>query len=314
MYSPPRRYLSLQDRGDILAIRSFAQMTLSEDSALRIAMGQCIEDERCFREPRSDPAALFLEWEDDGFTRTGTSTIIVRARRASKALGVGLKRKGSLLVIKSNRSKKTDAVMGIRRYLTQKVARPQKFQKFKKLMSKIKHGAIFAILENNLVSNKMLTDAKTMRSDAFFRFTVAARADVLPTSANVQQWYRQPRTVCQRCNKHTERTLAHILNGCQANCTGMTRRHNEVVDMVRRAIEKHMVDRPHSGIGENTTMGGEGLSEEMRRLRPDLNFVLASMCGTRFTVMIDISCPYGHILDSKNTLQKVYVDKLEKYK
>jgi hypothetical protein len=45
-----------------------------------------------------------------------------------------------------------------------------------------------------------------------------------------------------------------------------------------------------------------------------LNFVAgSSTCGTLFTVLIDISCPYGRISYGENTLEKVYVDKLEKY-
>jgi hypothetical protein len=46
----------------------------------------------------------------------------------------------------------------------------------------------------------------------------------------------------------------------------------------------------------------------------DLNFVVgSSTCRTLFTVLIDISCPYGRISYGENTLEKVYVDKLVKY-
>jgi hypothetical protein len=47
------------------------------------------------------------------------STITARARRACKALNLGRKLEGSLLVIKVNGSeKKTDASIGISRYLS----------------------------------------------------------------------------------------------------------------------------------------------------------------------------------------------------
>jgi hypothetical protein len=91
----------------------------------------------------------------------------------------------------------------------------------------------------------------------------------------------------------------------------MIRRHNKVVDVVRKAIEEHMVNRFHSGIGENTTMVRQSLTEETRRLRPNLNFV-ANTFVTRFAAMIDISCPTGRISYGENTSQKMYVDKLEK--
>jgi hypothetical protein len=98
------------------------------------------------------------------------------------------------MVIKADESeKKTNSAIGISRYLTQKIMRPRKTET---LLKKEKHKITFATLEDNLVSNKILTDAKTMKSNAFFRFTVAARADVLPTPANIQQWYHQPRINC----------------------------------------------------------------------------------------------------------------------
>jgi hypothetical protein len=46
---------SLRDRGDVLTIRSFAQMTLSDDMGVRAAMRQFIEDERKFRRIETDP-------------------------------------------------------------------------------------------------------------------------------------------------------------------------------------------------------------------------------------------------------------------
>jgi hypothetical protein len=54
-------------------------------------------------------------------------------------------------------------------------------------LKKENHGATFATLEDTFEWNKIFNDARTMKSDAFFRFPVAARADVLPTLANIQQ-------------------------------------------------------------------------------------------------------------------------------
>jgi hypothetical protein len=53
-------------------------------------------------------------------------------------------------------------------------------------LRKEKHGVTFATFENNLISNRILTNAKTTRSDAFFRLAVAARADILPTPPNIE--------------------------------------------------------------------------------------------------------------------------------
>jgi hypothetical protein len=93
----------------------------------------------------------------------------------------------------------------------------------------------------------------------------------------------------------------------------MTQRHNRVVEVVRRAIIEKMRGRLHSPIGENVALHDEGLSEGVRRLRPDLNFI-ASERGEQFTVLIDISCPFGRISYRDNTLDKVSLDKRAKYK
>jgi hypothetical protein len=106
-------------------------------------------------------------------------------RRAYKNQNVEQKLEGAFMVIKANASeKKINSAVGISRYLTQKVMRPRKIEI---LLRKEKHGVTFATLKDNLVSTKILTDVKTMKSDAFFRFTVAARADVLSILANIQQ-------------------------------------------------------------------------------------------------------------------------------
>jgi hypothetical protein len=183
---------------------------------------------------------------------------------------------------------------------------------FKALLEKEKHGATFTTLENNLISNRTLIDVKNPRPNAVFRFTPAARADLLPTPANVEQWYRKPRTSCQRCGRDAMPTLAHILNGCQGNFKEMTKRHNRVVEVVRKAIVENLRNKMYSGIGENVAIEEEGLSEEVRRLRPDLNFV-ANFRRTLSTVLIDVSCPFGRISHGVDTLKKVYVDKLAKY-
>jgi hypothetical protein len=89
----------------------------------------------------------------------------------------------TFMVIKAKGSEKTtNPAVDISRYLTHKVMRPRKIET---LLRKEKYEATCATLEHNLASNRMLTNAKIMKSHAFFRFTVAAKAAILPTPANV---------------------------------------------------------------------------------------------------------------------------------
>jgi hypothetical protein len=70
------------------------------------------------------------------------------------------------MVIKANRPEnKTNCAVGIGRSMTQKGVR---LRKIETLLRKQKHGVTFAGQENNLVSNKMLIDVRTMTSDMFF--------------------------------------------------------------------------------------------------------------------------------------------------
>jgi hypothetical protein len=94
--------------------------------------------------------------------------------------------------------------------------------------------------------------------------------------------------------------------------TEMIRRHNKIVGVIRKAIKEYMKERLLSKIGDNTVVQEEGLSEEVRSLRPDLSFV-TKIFGSIHTVLIDISCPYERISYGANTLEKVYIDKKEKY-
>jgi hypothetical protein len=106
---------------------------------------------------------------------TGTSIIIEKTRRPCKNQNVGLNLEGAFMIIKANRSQKEiNSAVPIGRCLIQKIVRRRKIETLRR---KEKVGATFATVEGNLASNKMLTEAITMKSDAFFRFTIAAKAD-----------------------------------------------------------------------------------------------------------------------------------------
>jgi hypothetical protein len=92
----------------------------------------------------------------------------------------------------------------------------------------------------------------------------------------------------------------------------MTKRHNNVVSAIQRAIEENMTERLLSKIGDNTVIREESLSEDVQSLRPDLNFIIRTF-GSNHTMLIDISCPDGRISYGANTLEKAYIDKKEKY-
>jgi hypothetical protein len=100
-----------------------------------------------------------------------------------------------------------------------------------------RNRATFVAVKKNLLPNKMLMAAKTTKSDAFFRFTVVARAGLLSSPANSDQWHQRPGTICQRCDEHTVPMVAHIFKSCPANHSEMTTRHNKVVTVANCRID-----------------------------------------------------------------------------
>jgi hypothetical protein len=296
---------ALVDRKNVLIVRSLIQMMMSNDKPIRIVMQKFLEDERSFRQIPIDEDGSYFNWQYDGYQRSGTSSIIARAREAARNLHVTLKLKDEVVQMKTHDTPLEERLAeGLGRFLTQKVIRPQIFNS---LMTKLKHGATFATLEDNDCSNKILTDVKSFRSDAFFRFTVAARADCLPTPANVSQWLNKDISAnCFKCETKIG-TLAHILNAC--DFPAMTGRHNKVVDVVYKEIQERIPQKLESTVLENVTLEIEGLSERTKSQKPDIHF---RIIGNQ-AIFIDVSCPYGRITYGDNSLEVAYEEKIRKY-
>jgi hypothetical protein len=294
------------DRSNVLAIRSLTQMVLSEDLRIRAAMRQFLEDERQCRQIEIDENGHFHNWSDGKDPSGGTSSLIAKARKACRRYDLSFKITKTSVIVKSGELEhQTKSAIGIGRFLTQRVIRPRLYEK---LIAHATHGATYTTLEDNPLSNKMLIDRKAHRSDAFFRFTVAGRADCLPTPANIERWYGKEPTTCHHCDKGHRASLAHILNACTSNYQEMTQRHNRLSDVVRKAIIDYRTTPRTSDIHENTNVKLDGLSADVRDQRPDLHF------ETEDTMeLIEISCPYGQISHNENTLTKVYHAKRDKY-
>jgi hypothetical protein len=303
-------YPSLVERSEVLTIRSFIQMVLSEHEEIKRTMRQFIEDERKFRRIEIEEASQFLNWSEE-HGRSGTSTIVEKTRRSCRNLEVEMKLRGEEVMLKNKGSECiTRTAAGIGHFLTQKIVRPRRQNNLTKYQV---HGAAYVTLEDNVNSNKILRDIFTTRSDAFFRFVVAGRADCLPTPANVQRWFNKERSNCEICEEGRRPTFAHILNECRVNFVGMTKRHNKLSDVIRRAIEMHNGEALRSPIEENTQIREEGLSAEVENLRPDLVFT-HEINGQKVTEIIEISCPYGYMSHGENTLQRTFTQKEEKYR
>jgi hypothetical protein len=324
-------YPSLRDRADVLKVRSFTHMLLSEDESVRRTMDIFIEQERILRKIGQDDQGSFLDWADENVvrgeqemegedsqeaaivrteTRHGTDCITARTRKACQKLGIRLKVDGNKVIVSKDKwSSKVKMAKGMGRILTQRVIRQKWVNELRQLCS----GDVYEVMENDSVGNSVLKTNCSRKSNALYRFVIAARADYLATPNNINKWYNRDRDPCRRCNQERMPTLAHILNECAPNFAMMTERHNRVSNVVRDVIQKKQERVLLSPIHENKAIRLDGLPGEVAGLRPDLWFVRKDECKTIWE-LIEFSCPFPRVDDDGvSSLEAVYQQKKEKY-
>jgi hypothetical protein len=127
-----------------------------------------------------------------------------------------------------------------------------------------------------------------------------------------------PRTNCTRCGKERKQTLAYILNECTPNYNLITKRHNRLAEVVRRALIKFTGPDMRSEIRESQRTGHDGLTEKLSALRPDMMLERKDYKPRRreeqkIIEILEFSCPYGGISHDRNTLEMTYEKKKAKY-
>jgi hypothetical protein len=141
------------------------------------------ENEREFRHIEKDLKLNFLNWKDEK-EQNGTASLIVRARKTCNKMEIKMNLNGEEMIMKIEKSEfQTKTVIGVGRFLTQKIIRVDKIEK---LIGHEVHGVSFTMFKKNEVSNSMLTNIYMRRSDAFFCFIVVRRTYCLPTLMNLQ--------------------------------------------------------------------------------------------------------------------------------
>jgi hypothetical protein len=108
----------------------------------------------------------------------------------------------------------------------------------------------------------------------------------------------------------------------------MTKRHNIMAEVVRRALIKFIDPDMRSEIRENQRAGQDGLSERLSALRPDMMLERKDYKPRRreargreegegeeqkIIEILEFSCPYGYILHNRNTLEMTYEKEKTKY-
>ena len=301
---------SVRDRQNVLTIRAFIQMLNSQDKNIRTIMNQIVQDERKFRKIEESEDSKFLGWkEDDQGKRSGTGTIVVRARKANEELGTKItETAGEVTVwvgrtpfIQQGNKRKT-----LGWFITNSIIRPRHVEA---LQNKETKGDQFMDLINNKCSNGMMAN-RTPHPDNMARFVMAGRCDLLPTPNNIATWTGQEKPICT-CGKreHAQITLRHILNDCGFHTRQYMERHNRIMQLIRDVVTN---EDDTEILAEDSTIG------EGSRLKPDL-----AIKSPKHIIIIDATCPYGgsilqqdeegHLIKRGRILEKAFKDKIDKY-
>jgi hypothetical protein len=126
-------------------------------------MRRFAEREKQFRCIEEYVDSSWLNWKEDP-GKKGTASLIGRTRKICKKMEVELKlnkEEGFMIVKSGKRELKTKRAVRIGRFLTQS-------QEKEKVIQYEGHGSSFTTLKKNEVSNVMLRNIFTRRSDGFF--------------------------------------------------------------------------------------------------------------------------------------------------
>jgi hypothetical protein len=115
----------------------------------------------------------------------------------------------------------------------------------------------------------------------------------------------------------------------------MTKRHNQLANVVRKAVETFLSKDLRSEIQENEQIDRLDLSDEVRKLRPDMVFERSQsstgrrpqrhrdgeeggneareMIEHKTMEIIEFSCPYGYVSERRDSLRQVDEKKKMKY-
>jgi hypothetical protein len=108
-------------------VKSFAQMMLSKDEIVREAMRWFAENERNCRCIGEDEESDFKNWKDENGEK-GTASLTARTRKTCKELKIKLKLIDDEMLVETEESElTTKTAVGIGRFLTQKVVRPDMY-------------------------------------------------------------------------------------------------------------------------------------------------------------------------------------------
>lgn len=161
-----------------------------------------------------------------------------------------------------------------------------------------------------MISYSFLSNPRRLLNDNIQRFTLLARANILPTREILALSQNIPNK-CERCSSTENDSLMHRLNNCLPLYAEYTKRHNCVVTIISNLIRETRRPYPILHSSQTITLRNLVLPPSLSRLKPDLWFLEPEL--NKLT-LVEVTIPYGSFSeDGESTLAIRRSQKLEKY-
>lgn len=310
----------LTERQNITRVAQFGKLISSTDSKVKTLFKHFIDDEVSVRNiSTSTGGGPFLNWDIDEnghlfqeHPDDGTACMVMKAFRAAKKLNLGIKTSNIGILIAGVGADSTNWRNATPKNITTVVNSIVKRRHFDRFRNDLTHSHTFQptkVRESHVILRK-----PHMANNSLLNFTIAARTNTLATPANVAFHQGNPELskcpVCQQTG-----TLMHVLNGCTANATLFTWRHDLIVNRIRDClVRKHGQSAVHESRPFKLSMIGlpdeATLSDHNKNLRPDLTVIDSER---NRVYLVEIGCPYGTVSHNSYTVEDRFVKKQHKY-
>lgn len=255
-----------------------------------------------------------LEDEDGNLVqsfRRGTNCTFIRAITASRKLGIGIKFDDNQAIsIEDLRNHLEPVTVTGPKAINSVIKTICNESHRRSLYSLPLHGHSFRSCHDSPESNSFLSNPIRLLNDNIQKFTLLARANILPTHEILALSQNIPNK-CERCSSTENDSLMHRLNNCPPQYAEYTKRHNCVVTIVSNLIRETRRPYPILHSSQTITLRNLVLPPSLSRLKPDLWFLEPEL--NKLTV-VEVTIPYGSFNeDGVSTLATRRSQKLEKY-
>lgn len=181
----------------------------------------------------------------------------------------------------------------------------------RKLVANKAIGHSFMFIKDSCYANSFIGDFTHPLNDNIASWIVKARCNMLLTGSKAIKMGlpEERRPHYPYCGVEEKDTLAHRINGCKHNRSELTKRHNNIQNIVMGYMKTRIGNNMHLLTNSTVNIEGKHIDEKFSSLKPDI-----ISWNDKKLYIIEFSCPYDNVSSNGNTLNKTYETKVNKYK